>query len=86
MKPILWSSDAWDEYLSWQKEDKRTLKKINNIIKDIQRNGSQGIGKAEKLHSNLSGWYSRRIDQTNRIVFRIYDEQIEIVQVKNHYQ
>lgn len=46
MKSLLWSSDAWDEYLSWQKEDKRTLKKINNIMKDIQRNGSQGIGKA----------------------------------------
>lgn len=86
MKAIRWSADAWEEYLTWQKEDRKTLKKINSIIKDIQRNGTQGIGKSEKLHGNLSGWYSRRIDKGNRVVFRVKDDQLEIVQVKTHYQ
>lgn len=86
MKAILWSSDAWEEYLTWQNEDRKTLKRINTIIKDIQRNGAKGIGKSEKLRGDLTGWYSRRIDKANRIVFRIKNDQLEIVQVKTHYQ
>ncbi|WP_125605900.1 Txe/YoeB family addiction module toxin [Lapidilactobacillus bayanensis] len=86
MKSILWSADAWEEYLTWQNEDRKTLKRINAIIKDIQRNGAQGIGKSEKLRGGLTGWYSRRIDKVNRIVFRINHDQLEIVQVKTQYQ
>ena len=67
---ILWDERAWNEYLEWQNEDKKTLKKINAIIKDIQRNLYIGIGKPEPLSGNLSGLWSRRIDSANRIVYR----------------
>lgn len=66
---ILWEDRAWDDYLYWQKQDKRTLKKINELIKDIKRNTFEGIGKPEPLKDSLSGFWSRRIDDTNRIVY-----------------
>ena len=65
---LLWEEKAWNEYCEWQTEDKKTLKRINAIIKDIQRGSYDGIGKPEPLKDNLSGWWSRRIDETNRIV------------------
>ncbi len=65
---LLWEDRAWDDYLYWQKQDKKTLKRINVLIKDIERSAFQGIGKPELLKGNLSGWWSRRIDDTNRIV------------------
>lgn len=86
MKAIRWSAEVWEEYLAWQSEDRKALRKINSIIKDIQRNGTQGIGKSKKLRGDLTGWYSRRIDKVNRVVFRIKDDQLEIAQVKTHYQ
>ena len=77
---------GWNEYLDWQTQDKRTIKKINALIKDIMRNGYNGIGKPEPLKGNLSGWWSRRIDDANRLVYRIKDnELIEISQCKGHY-
>ena len=81
---ILWDERAWDEYLSWQ-GDKRTLKKINLLIKNIQRSPFEGLGKPEPLKGDFSGWWSRRIDDANRIVYRITDDAIEILAVKNHY-
>lgn len=84
MKKI-WSDEAWEEYLYWQTQDKKTLKKINNLIKDIDRNGYNGTGKPEPLKGNLSGYWSLRIDEKNRLVFRVKDEVIEIIQCKNHY-
>ena len=66
---ILWEDRAWEDYLYWQKQDKRTLKKINELIKDIKRNTFEGIGKPEPLKDSLSGFWSRRIDDTNRIVY-----------------
>ena len=66
---LLWEDRAWSDYLYWQTQDKKTLKRINALIKDIQRNPYQGIGKPEPLRGNLSGWWSRRIDETNRIVY-----------------
>ena len=66
---LLWEDRAWSDYLYWQTQDKKTLKRINALIKDILRSPYQGIGKPEPLRGNLSGWWSRRIDETNRIVY-----------------
>lgn len=84
---LVWFDKAWDDYLYWQTQDKRTLKRINALIKDIERNGALvGIGKPEALKDNLSGWYSRRIDDVNRLVYRITaDGVIEIAMCKDHY-
>ena len=83
----IWAGRCWDEYLAWQSEDRKTLRRINDLIKDIERNGCmKGIGKPERLAHNLSGWYSRRIDEKNRLVYRITDDgALEISQCKNHY-
>jgi toxin YoeB len=76
----VWTDEAWNDYIYWQSQDKKTLKRINNLLKDIDRNGYNGIGKPEPLKHELQGFWSRRIDDTNRLVYRIQDEQIEIVQ------
>lgn len=81
-----WNETAWHDYVAWQTEDKKTLKKINSLIKDIDRNGTQGLGKAEKLKSNYSGWFSRRIDSKNRIVYKINGNTLLIAECKTHYQ
>ena len=62
-----WDDDAWDDYLHWQTQDRKTLRRINALLKDIDRNGYDGIGKPEPLRENLSGWWSRRIDDSNRM-------------------
>lgn len=85
MKKI-WTDDAWDDYLYWQTQDKKTLKRINNIIKDIDRNGYEGIGEPEPLKHELQGFWSRRIDSKNRIVYRIKEGAIEIAQCGSHYR
>lgn len=82
---LLWEEKAWDEYCAWQKQDKKTLKRINSLIKDIQRNSSDGIGKPERLKENMSGWWSRRIDEVNRIVYCEKDGAIIIASCKGHY-
>jgi toxin YoeB len=85
-KHIDFQEHAWNDYLYWQSQDKKTLKRINELIRDILRNGYKGIGKPEPLKDDLSGWWSRRIDDTNRIVYRIAgDGTIEISQCKGHY-
>ena len=81
----VWHDEAWDDYLYWQVQDKKTLKRINQILQDISRNGYDGIGKPEALKGDLSGWWSRRIDDTNRLVYRIHEGQIEIAQCRLHY-
>ncbi|MBR0078841.1 MAG: Txe/YoeB family addiction module toxin [Synergistaceae bacterium] len=83
MKKV-WSDEAWEEYLYWQKQDKKTLKKINDLIKDIDRNGTQGLGKSEPLKYR-PGW-SKRIDKENRLVFDIKDGKILIASCKGHYE
>lgn len=81
----IWSDRAWDEYLSWQIEDKKTLKKINGLIKDIEKNGGfEGIGKPETLRYR-NGW-SRRIDKENRLVYDVVDGKLWIVSCKGHYE
>lgn len=81
----VFSDKAWEEYLYWQTQDKKTLKRINVLIQDIDRNCYEGIGKPEPLVGNLSGFWSRRIDEKNRLVYRIQDGFIEIAQCKTHY-
>ena len=82
---ILWHENAWDDYCAWQTEDKKTLKKLNALIKDIQRSPFDGIGKPESLKENISGWWSRRIDDTNRIVCKQDGDNIIIAACKGHY-
>ena len=81
----LWTDYAWEDYLYWQTQDKKTLKRINALLQDIDRNGNVGIGKPEPLKGNLQGYYSRRIDECNRLVYRIRDNTIEILQCRTHY-
>jgi toxin YoeB len=81
----IWSDTSWDDYLYWQKQNKKLLKKINDLIKDIERKPFEGLGKPEPLKNNLSGWWSRRIDDTHRIVYRIENDNLEIAQCRDHY-
>lgn len=85
MIDINFTADAWEDYLYWQTQDKKTLKRINQLIKDIERNGHEGIGKPEPLTGNLSGYWSRRIDEQNRLVYRLANEGIEIYSLRTHY-
>lgn len=82
---INWSLSAWDDYLSFLNEDKKTLKKINNLIKDTIRHPYDGLGKPEALKGNLSGLYSRRIDNKNRLVYLIDEGNLVIIACKGHY-
>jgi toxin YoeB len=84
-RALLFLPDAWDDYLYWQSQDKSILRRINQLLKDIQRGSFQGIGKPEPLKGDKSGVWSRRIDDTNRILYRVTDTAIEIVQCRNHY-
>ena len=79
------SSDAWREYLYWQTQDKRTLRRINELLRDIERGGYEGIGKPEPLRENFSGYWSRRINEQHRLVYRLEGDVCEIVQCKGHY-
>ena len=81
-----WSDEAWKDYLYWQKQDKKFLKRINLLIEDIDRNGYNGLAKAEPLKHNLSGYWSKRIDENNRIVFKIENDVIKIAQCGSHYR
>jgi toxin YoeB len=80
-----WTDDAWADYIHWQIEDKKTLKRINILLKDMGRNPFSGIGKPEPLKGNKQGYWSRRIDEANRIVYRVEHKQIVITQCGGHY-
>ena len=82
---IVWQQNAWDDYLYWQKNDKQKLKRINELIKDCQRNKFEGIGKPEPLKENLSGLWSRRIDNEHRFVYKIEENRLHVVQCRYHY-
>ena len=84
MKKI-WFDEAWEDYLYWQNQDKKTMKRINMLIRDIERGNFDGIGKPEPLKGELSGFWSRRIDSVNRLVYRIDDNVLEILSCKGHY-
>lgn len=85
MKKI-WHEKAWEDYLYWQTQDKKTLKRINSLIQDIERNPFEGIGKPEPLKHDLAGFWSRRIDDLNRIVYKISNDVLEIAQCRTHYE
>ncbi len=81
-----WFDKAWADYEYWQGQDRRTLRKINNLIRDIERGGYGGIGKPEALKGDLSGWWSVRIDGANRLVFRIEGGSLAILSCRGHYE
>lgn len=82
---LSWTDEAWDSYVYWQNQDKKTLKRINKLITDVQRSPFDGIGKPEPLKENLSGFWSRRIDDTNRLVYAVDDTAITIISCRYHY-
>ena len=82
---LIWHDAAWAEYLYFQTQDKKTLKRVNQLIKDIERNPFEGIGKPEPLKGNLSSFWSRRIDEHNRLVYRIVGDNCQIAQCRGHY-
>lgn len=83
---ITFTNKAWEEYCYWQSQNKKTLKRINIILADIQRDNFAGVGKPEPLKNNFAGYWSRRIDNTNRLIYRINNGQIEVIQCKGHYE
>ena len=86
MSEKIWSDDAWEDYLYWQTQDKKTLKRINHLIKDIERNGCmEGIGKPELLSGDLQGEFSRRINDKDRLVYHMGEGRIYIVSCRGHY-
>lgn len=85
MRTLRFTDECWNDYLYWQNQDKRTLKRINSLIKDAQRDPFAGTGKPEPLKGNLSGCWSRRIDETNRLVYRVDEEALTILSCRYHY-
>ena len=93
MRDLYWDNKAWQDYMYWrrvasalvQRQDKKTLKRINKLIQNTLATPFEGIGKPEPLKENLSGYWSRRIDETNRLVYRVTDEYIKIVSCRYHY-
>lgn len=82
---LIFSEHAWEDYLYWQRSDKRVVKRINHLIHAIMREPFSGIGKPEPLRHGLSGYWSRRIDEEHRIVYRVNDESLFIAQLRYHY-
>ncbi|MFC1236196.1 Txe/YoeB family addiction module toxin [Vibrio sp. F74] len=82
---LSWTDEAWGSYLYWQTQDKKTLKRINKLINDVKRTPFEGIGKPEPLKENLSGFWSRRIDDTNRLVYAVDEETITVISCRYHY-
>lgn len=85
MRNILFTADAWGDYLYWQGQDKKTLRRINELIKAAQRTPFEGIGKPEPLKENLAGFWSRRIDESNQLVYEVSDDNIAIISCRYHY-
>jgi toxin YoeB len=82
---LAWTDDAWADYIYWQGQDKKTLKRINKLITDTKRSPFEGIGKPEPLKENLSGFWSRRVDESNRLVYTVNDSHIIIISCRYHY-
>ncbi len=82
---LVWTQAAWDDYLYWQEQDRKTLKRINALVKDALRNPFSGIGKPEPLRENLSGFWSRRIDDTNRLVYAVDGDDLAVIACRYHY-
>ena len=82
---LAWTDDAWSDYVYWQGQDKKTLKRINKLITDTKRSPFEGIGKPEPLKENLSGLWSRRVDESNRLVYAVNDSHITVISCRYHY-
>ena len=82
---LTWLPGGWEDYLYWQKNDRKTVERVNELIRDTLRNPTSGIGKPEPLRSNLKGWWSRRITQEHRLVYRVDEKSIVILQCRFHY-
>ncbi|WP_320992231.1 Txe/YoeB family addiction module toxin [Hungatella sp.] len=85
IRVIQWDFDAWEDYLYWQGQDKKTLKRINQLVKDICRNPFEGIGKPEPLKGNLTGFWSRRVDEEHRLVYAVEDRAVVVISCRGHY-
>ena len=83
---LTFQEEGWDDYLYWQTQDRKTLKKVNALIKECLRSPFTGTGKPEPLRGDLAGWWSRRIDETNRLVYRPADDKLLIAQCRHHYE
>jgi toxin YoeB len=84
-RKLAWTDEAWRGYIYWQTQDKKTLKRINKLIEDTKRQSFEGLGKPEPLRENLSGFWSRRIDDTNRSVYIVDDNFLTIISCRYHY-
>ncbi|MEO7097923.1 MAG: Txe/YoeB family addiction module toxin [Luteolibacter sp.] len=84
-RKLTFSDEAWDDYLYWQDTDRSALRRINQLIKDVQPSPYEGIGKPEPLKHQLAGWWSRRIDSEHRLLYRVTEQAIEIANLRNHY-
>ena len=84
-RKLAWTDEAWGGYLYWQSQDKKTLKRINKLLADAKRQPFEGLGKPESLRENLSGFWSRRIDDTNRLVYAVDDNHVTIISCRYHY-
>ena len=82
---LSWTDESWKDYLYWQSQDRKTLKRINKLIEETKRHPFEGIGKPEPLKANLSGYWSRRVDDKNRLVYSIEDDYIIILSCRFHY-
>jgi len=82
---ILFTDEAWEDYLYWQQYDKKLVKKINSLIKEMKRTPFEGTGKPEALKYEMQGCWSRRVNQEHRIVYEVFDEQINIIACRYHY-
>ena len=82
---LAWTKEAWKDYVYWQGQDKKTLRRINKLISDTQRTPFEGIGKPEPLKENLAGFWSRRIDESNRVVYAVEGEHLTIISCRYHY-
>ena len=82
---LVWDPDGWEDYLWWQIQDRKVLKRINALIADIVRNGNEGIGKPEPLRHEFSGYWSRRITAEHRIVYRVTESEVRIAVCRYHY-
>ena len=84
-RTLAWTDAAWDDYLYWQEQDKKTLKRINKLIAEIKRSPFEGIGKPEALQETLSGFWSRRIDESHRLVYAVEELRITVISCRYHY-
>ena len=85
MRELAWENNGWSDYIYWQSQDKKTLKRINKLIDNILKTPFQGIGKPEPLKENLSGYWSRRINDSDRLIYKVTDDFIIIISCRYHY-